>query len=115
MLSGRRSEVVSSVDTAWLRMEARNNLMMITGVMSFAGQMDMARLRDTLESRFLRYDRFRQRIAHGVLPSQGPRWELDPHFSLDHHVHRFRLPAPGDQATLQKYVSYMMSQPLDFT
>ena len=37
-------ERMSSVDTAWLRMDRPNNLMMIVGVMVFAGRLDYDRL-----------------------------------------------------------------------
>ena len=45
-----KRERISPVDTAWLRMDRPTNLMMIVGVMIFAGPMDYARLRRTLEN-----------------------------------------------------------------
>jgi hypothetical protein len=38
-----RQEPLSSADTAWLRMDERTNLMVITGVMTFDGQVRSAR------------------------------------------------------------------------
>ena len=75
---------LSSVDTAWLRMEEPANLMMITGVMVFGTPMDCERLKATLEERLLRFDRFRQRIVRPVLGA--PYWEDDPDFDLNYHV-----------------------------
>ena len=49
---------VSGVDTAWLRMDRRTNLMMIVGVLMFEERMDYERLRAVLEERFLHYERF---------------------------------------------------------
>lgn len=110
-----RSEPVAAVDTAWLRMEQRNNLMMITGVMLFDQPLAIERLRATLEQRFLRYERFKQRVVKPMLPGQPIRWETDPHFDIHAHVHRFRMPPPGDKAMLQRLVSHYMSQQLDFS
>jgi diacylglycerol O-acyltransferase len=106
------SEDMSNVDTAWLRMEMPNNLMMITGVFVFDEPLDFERFKTTLEQRFITFDRFRQRV---VETRRGARWEMDPHFDIVNHIHRIALPAPGDQTALQELVSDLMSTPLDFT
>ncbi|MCP3291072.1 wax ester/triacylglycerol synthase family O-acyltransferase, partial [Aeromonas hydrophila] len=41
-------ELISCVDTAWLRMDRPNNLMQIVGVLMFDGQLDEAILRESL-------------------------------------------------------------------
>ena len=102
---------LSSVDTAWLRMEEPANLMMISGVMVFGAPMDRERLKATLEKRMLRFDRFRQRIIRPVLGA--PYWEDDPDFDLNYHVQLATLPAPGDQAALQDVASLLASTQLD--
>ncbi len=107
------AEDMSNVDTAWLRMELPNNLMMITGVFIFEQPLDFERFTQTLEQRLLRFDRFRQRVAESRLG--GFRWEDDPHFDIANHVHRIALPAPGDEQALQALVSDLMSTSLDFT
>ena len=106
---GRKS--LSSVDTAWLRMEEPANLMMITGVLVFGAPMDRERLNATLQKHVLRFDRFRQRI---VWPAFGtPYWEEDPDFDLNYHVQLATLPPPGDQAALQDLASLLASTQLD--
>jgi diacylglycerol O-acyltransferase len=102
---------LSSVDTAWLRMEEPANLMMITGVIVFGTPMDRERLKATLEERLLRFDRFRQRIVRPVLGA--PYWEDDPDFDLNYHVQLATLPAPGGQAALQDVASLLASTQLD--
>jgi NRPS condensation-like uncharacterized protein len=88
---------------------------MITGVMTFDGALDAERLKATLESRLLaRYGRFRQRVREPALIGL-PRWEDDPTFDLEAHIHRVGLSAPGDVAALQALVSDLMSTPLDFS
>lgn len=109
------SEAMANVDSAWLHMELPNNLMMITGIFVFDQPLDFARLKTTLEQRFLRFDRFRQRVVEPRFGVGSPHWEFDPHFDLANHVHRIALPAPGDHAVLQDLVSDLMSSPLDFS
>jgi diacylglycerol O-acyltransferase len=102
---------LSSVDTAWLRMEVPSNLMMITGVMVFGAPMDRERLKATLEKRMLRFDRFRQRIVRPIVGV--PYWEEDPDFDLNYHVQLATLPTPDDQAALQDAASLLASMQLD--
>lgn len=115
-MSGQRREPFAAVDAAWLRMEDPTNLMMITGVLMFDEVLDYKRFRSVLERRLLaRFDRFQKRA---IVPPSGvgsPYWENDPHFTIDSHIHRVALPAPGDQHALQDLVSDLMSAPLDFS
>ena len=106
------SERISGIDTAWLRMERPTNLMMITGVMIFAERLDYERLREVIESRFLKYRRFSQRA---VQKAGGAFWEVDPHFDIGRHVLRTALPGQADKAELQHLASDLMSTPLDFS
>ncbi len=108
----KRSERLSNVDTAWLRMEDPTNLMMVTGVLVFYQPLNYARLRQTLEQRLLIFDRFHQQIVNA---NGTPHWQDDPHFTITAHLHRIALPAPHDQAELQDLVSTLMSTPLDLS
>jgi diacylglycerol O-acyltransferase / wax synthase len=108
-------EIMSPVDVAWLSMEEPTNLMMVNGVLTFGRPLDLDRVRRVIEYRWLRYERFKQRVVQSRLPFIRPYWESDPNFNLDNHIHRLALPKPGDQATLQEMVSDLMSQPLDFS
>lgn len=103
-------ERISSVDTAWLRMDRAENLMQIVGVMIFDGRMDYERLKRTVAHRMLRYRRFRQ-IA--VQESTGAWWIDDANFDIDAQVRHSILPAPGDTHELQKFVAEMASEPLN--
>lgn len=110
-----KSEPLSGVDNAWLRMDEPTNLMMITGVMIFSDPLSYERVVKTVQDRLLRYDRFRQRVVHSRLPLGGSRWMEDRHFDIRAHIHRMSLPAPGDQAVLEEVVSNLMSMPLDYS
>ena len=108
------TERMSNLDAAWLHMEDSTNLMMIVGLMWFDRPVDWAAIRGVIRDRLIaRYPRFRQRVTEGALAS--PRWEVDPHFDVEAHLHHVALPAPGDQAALQELVSDLMSTPLDFS
>lgn len=108
-------EAMSNVDAAWLHMEDRTNLMIITGVLSFYERLEFAKLKELIEDRFLCYDRFRQRVVESPLPMVGPRWVEDKYFNLRSHLQRVALPDPGGQDELQEMVSTLMSTPLDPT
>jgi WS/DGAT/MGAT family acyltransferase len=110
-----KSEALSNVDSAWLRMEEPTNLMTITALMSFDEKLDFRRLKATIEDRLLPFDRFRQRVVQPRLPLAKPRWVEDEHFALSSHLRRLALPHPADQGTLQEVVSELMSTPLDYS
>jgi diacylglycerol O-acyltransferase / wax synthase len=103
-------EPMSKVDTAWLRMESPTNLMMITSVLTFAGMLELKKLRQLIESRFLAFRRFRQKA---VDTSSGAFWQTDCDFDIDWHVKLAALPGKGDKIALEKYVSELASTPLD--
>jgi len=101
---------MSSVDTAWLRMDRPSNLMMICGVLSFGEQLTLARLKSTLSDRFLRFKRFRQRPTQ---TATGAYWEEDADFDIDAHVRRVTLRGAAGKVELETLVSGLMATPLD--
>jgi len=107
-----RRERISGVDTAWLRMDNPTNLMMIVGVMIFEGRLELAKVKRTIERRFLGFHRFRQRA---VQDPSGAWWEDDLNFDIDSHVHRTALPGRADKEELEALVSDLASTPLDST
>jgi WS/DGAT/MGAT family acyltransferase len=104
------SHAMSSADAAWLHMDRPTNLMVINSVMWFDEPPDwdayVAVIRDRLLGRF---DRFRQRPVDGLT---GPHWE-DVDVDLELHIHHVALPAPGDRAALETFVSDRAATPLD--
>jgi diacylglycerol O-acyltransferase / wax synthase len=110
-----KQEALSSVDGAWLGMEDPTNLMMVSGILTFKEQVGYDDFLEVVRHRWLRFDRFRQRVVHPKRPFSGPQWQMDPTFDLNAHVHRVALPAPGDYATLQTMISDLMSTPLDYS
>src|SRR5690242_10889238 len=108
MLAPRNS--MTSVDLAWLRMERATNPMVIVAVLTFDTSLSYKRLCAVLESRLLKFERFRQLPAHDVL---GAEWETDERFDLRSHVRRSKLPARGGKAELEALAGELASTPLD--
>lgn len=102
---------LSSVDTAWYRLDSPNDPADIIGVLIFDGPVDYDRLRATIETRFLHFERFRQRVDDSGVGR--PHWREDPEFSLDDHLQRIELDAPADRAALQRKIAEVMNTPLD--
>ncbi|MGZ4179828.1 MAG: wax ester/triacylglycerol synthase family O-acyltransferase [Solirubrobacteraceae bacterium] len=108
------SDHLSSADTAWLHMDRPTNLMVINSLLLFDEPVDWDRVKEITKRRMVdRYPRFRQRVVESRLPLRTPKWEDDPDYSLEHHMHHLALPAPGDAAALQELVGDLMMTPLD--
>lgn len=105
-----RRQPMSSIDTAWLRMDRATNPMMIVAVMTFATPLTFERFREVIASRFLRHARFRDRP---LLDGDTAYWERDPHFDLSFHVRRTALPRPAGKQELHDLVSDLASTSLD--
>jgi diacylglycerol O-acyltransferase / wax synthase len=101
---------MSSVDTAWLRMDSTTNLMMIVGVMVFDSPLDVKRFKSLIEGRLLAYPRFKQYV---VDDGMSAHWIEDEDFDLDAHLHRVRLPGAGGEKELQAMVADLASERLD--
>ncbi len=111
MPAARRVKM-SAVDTAWLRMDRPQNLMMICGVLLFRQRVTLARLRRVVAERFIVFRRFRDRPREiaGVA-----FWEADAGFDVTHHVVRAGLSGDRGRAELQALVSELAATPLDPT
>jgi diacylglycerol O-acyltransferase / wax synthase len=106
---GKR-ERMSSVDTAWLRMDSPGNLMMIVGIYEYEGRLDFTRLRELVQQRFVVHRRFRSRV---VQDATGYYWEEDDDFDLDLHLVRTALPGAGTTEDLKRFAGRMASTALD--
>ncbi|HEU4815279.1 MAG TPA: hypothetical protein VFT25_04340, partial [Janthinobacterium sp.] len=88
-LSAFSRKKMSTVDTAWLRMDSEGNLMMIVGVSMLSKPVSVEGLRHALETRFLVYSRFRSRVVTDMSGSWWQELEVD----LDDHVIHTALPS----------------------
>lgn len=103
-------ELISCVDTAWLRMDRPNNLMQIVGVLMFDGQLDETRLRESLLHTVRVQPRFVQKAC---LEGGEYYWRTDPDFDLDLHLKRVILPGKAGKAELERLVADFASTPLN--
>jgi len=104
-------ERMSTVDTAWLRMDTPANLMMIVAVLMFDKPMDIGRFRATMQNRFLPYRRFRSRVVHEF----GASWWQEQEVDLEQHIvqRRLKTARPDNKAALEQMVSTLSATPLD--
>jgi len=109
-MTTRNHERMSSVDTAWLRMDGPGNSMMIVGVSATETPVRPADFRRMIEQRFLCFTRFRQRPVADAL---GASWIEDSDFDLDAHLKHVVLPAPAGKAELEALAAELASTPLD--
>ena len=103
---------MSAVDTAWLRMENDANLMVIGAVLILEDPVDLSLLKQRLQERLLKFDRFRQKV---IRTNGKAYWIEDEHFHIDHHVHLIGLPGSDRREDLQQLAGDLVSTPLSFT
>ena len=104
-------EPMTVVDTAWLRMDSPENLMVINGVFLFEEHYPKSRLRELLEERLLAIHRFRMRPMN-----EGKHyfWEEVPQLDMEYHLTDATLPdAMGEEDALREYANRLTSKPLD--
>ncbi len=105
-----RREKIPAVDTAWLRMDHPENLMMICGVLCFRERVAFEAMRTVVAKRFLHFKRFLQRP---VQLQAAAYWEAAAGFDIDHHVVRVALPRAAGKRELQALVSRLARTPLN--
>ncbi len=104
---------MSTVDTAWLRMDSDSNLMMIVGVAMLSKSVSVVALKKALQARFLIYSRFRSRVVSDLTGA----WWQEQQVDLDDHVVHSSLPVGKahvcNKPALQKLVAKLSQQRLD--
>jgi diacylglycerol O-acyltransferase len=86
------------VDASWLRVDEPVNRMVVTGVLVLDAPVPIARIRELVEARLLRFRRFRSRVAPPFAGLGLPSWEPDPDFDLDRHLRSVSLgPGPASR------------------
>ena len=104
---------LSFIDNFWLRQDRPYNHMTISSVFILKEQIDLEKLKATIETRWAApYIRLRQRPVYSL---KGAYWETDPHFDIDNHFRRLGLPGAQDKQALEECVSNLVSTPMDPT
>jgi diacylglycerol O-acyltransferase / wax synthase len=105
---------MSPLDASFLHVEDAVTHMHIGSVGIFEGPTPgPGDVRQAVAARLPRVPRYRQKVRFVPLALGRPAWVDDPHFSLDYHVRRTALPAPGGDEELRNLVGRVMSQQLD--
>src|ERR1700736_3883197 len=60
-----------------------------------------------------RVPRLRERVVEPVLSLVAPAWSPDPHFDLQYHLQRVRLPGDGSMAELHALAAQFAARPFD--
>ena len=108
-----RSERMSRVDTAWLRMDNDVNLMMIVGVWLLQPGISREALVERLHDKLLKYGRFSEKVVEDAV---GATWVADDDFDISHHlvqVHLHRRSGQSERAALQELVGELATTPLN--
>jgi diacylglycerol O-acyltransferase / wax synthase len=108
-----RSEPLSRADAAWLHMEAPTNHFVVTSLLLLEERLALARLREALRRKLPALPRLSQRVVEPGWPLAAPRWEADPTFELDAHLHRVALPGAAGRVELEALIGELIGQPLD--
>jgi diacylglycerol O-acyltransferase len=105
---------LSPLDHAFLHVEDAENRMQLAGMLLFRGDApEFGDFRAAVGERLLSLPRFQQRLAGSTFGLRRPRWVDDRAFTLDYHVSRVALPAPGGQAEVAAHIDQLTSSPLD--
>ena len=109
-----RREKMSTVDTAWLRMDSDCNLMMIVAVLMFDKPMEITRFKRVIRSRLLTYQRFRSRVVREMT---GGAWWQEHDVDLDDHIIPLRLNSSfaNSKPALEQLVGKLSATPLDLS
>lgn len=108
-----RSEPLSRADAAWLHMEEPTNHFVVTSLVLLEERLELWRLREAIRRRMPALPRLSQRVVEPAWPLAPPRWERDPTFRLDAHLHRLALPRGGGRSELEEVIGDLIGQPLD--
>lgn len=105
-------EPMTNVDTAWLRMDSSENLMVINGLLFFDEPMTQEEFKTLLEERLVaQHKRFRQRPCR---EGNAYFWEELPALDMDYHLTSLAIEVDGDpDEALRRTVSELIPQPLD--
>lgn len=102
------SQVMSSIDHAWLRMEHPTNLMIITVVLTTRTPFSYEQIEALLEQRLSIFERLRQRV-------DGDHWVDCPGFDFHQHICPAELQDPDSESEFMRFIGERMSEELDFS
>jgi WS/DGAT/MGAT family acyltransferase len=94
-------------------MEQPTNHFVVTSLALLDERLELDRLREALRRKLPMLPRLAQRVVEPGWPLAPPRWEDDPQFRLEAHLHRVALPGAGGRRELEELIADLIGQPLD--
>lgn len=111
-------ERLTGLDATFLYVETASMPMnvAVTAVLdpsTVPGGYTFEKMRDHLAERVPLIAEFRRRVVDVPFRVHHPVWVDDPHYAVEHHIHRAQLDPPGDERALSAFVAEMAGRPLD--
>ena len=104
---------ISGQDAAFLYAESALNPMLIGTLIIVEDSLKFRDFKAILASKLHLMPKFRQRLLNVPLNLDFPYWVDDPHFDLDLHLNRIKLPDPANWKTLRETTASVFSASLD--
>ena len=101
MSIAKLSHRLTTQDALFLYGESESAPLHFSGLATFEGAIDFAKLREYIEHRLPLLPRFRQRVVFAPLNLAHPSLEDDPDFEITNHIFHHQLPAGSDDAVLR--------------
>ncbi len=106
---------LAKADLSWFRMDDPTNRMIITGTMTLGAPINFVQLKTIIQTKLLRYRKFRQRIVVTGRLRKRYYWQDDPNFNIDDHLVPIELPEPKNQTVLQNFISETLAYGLEYS
>jgi len=101
MTIAKLSHRLTTQDALFLYGESESAPHHFSGLATFEGAIDFAKLREYMERRLPLLPRFRQRVIFAPLNLAHPSLEDDPDFEITNHIFHHQLPEGSDEAVLR--------------
>lgn len=114
----RGMDRLSGLDASFLYLETPEQLLHVCAALvldpaTMPDGYDFVQLRQKVADAVSDVPVFRRKLKRVPLGIDHPVWVDDAHFSIDRHVHRMALPAPGNYHEAQQLLGHLAGQPMD--
>jgi diacylglycerol O-acyltransferase len=107
-------DTLGPIDTGFLDLEDDVNQMHIGALLVLKGPPPpFSTLKEMVAGKLGSVPRYRQIVRRVAFDAARPVWADDPGFDIDYHLRHIAVPAPGDEAELNRVVADVMERRLD--
>lgn len=110
MLNSDNSKRLKGFDNIFLKYEFPDSLMHVVILMVFQDTFCFADFEKLISDYFIHFGNFSRKI---IEKGSAAYWQDDPNFVIENHFHYTSLSQPADKEELQRYISSVMSTPLE--